>query len=139
MSTINRYSGMLLLLLLMAATVAWTAADSKSVNILFDAAWEVDESLPDGYVIVSRGEGGNGVITVNLPMPPPSEEQPEAIELTASDVTFMDITVEDNEGVVRHYTSEQIETINYRIEFNYEWDNGIAQDYVVKHTVDPKK
>jgi hypothetical protein len=49
----------------------------------------------------------------------------------------MDIRVEDNEGVVRHYTSEQIQTINYRIEFTYKWDSGVEQEYVVKHMAEP--
>jgi len=133
MKTFKRFTGIIALLLVLAS-IAWALADSKSVNILFDAAWEVDETLPGGGVIVSRGEGGNGVITVDLPMPPPTEQQGEAIELTADQVTFMDITVEDNEGVTRHYTEEHIKSINYRIEFEYEWDNGIAQQYVVQNT-----
>ncbi len=133
MTTIKRFTGIIALLLVLAS-IAWALADSKSVNILFEAAWEVDETLPGGGVIVSRGEGGNGVITVDLPMPPPTEAQSEAIELTSDQVTFMDITVEDNEGVTRHYTDEHIKTINYRIEFEYEWDNGIVQQYVAKNT-----
>jgi hypothetical protein len=133
----KRFSGMVMLLLLIAS-IAWAVADSKSVNILFEAAWEADESLPGGGLIVSRGEGGNGVITVDLPMPPPTEEGGEPIDLTSDEVTFMDITVEDNEGVTRHYTEDHIKTINYRIEFEYEWDNGIAQTYVVSNTVREK-
>ncbi|MDT8322871.1 MAG: hypothetical protein RRA94_02080 [Bacteroidota bacterium] len=133
----KRFSGLVMLLLLLAS-IAWALADSKSVNILFEAAWEADESLPGGGVIVSRGEGGNGVITVDLPMPPPAEGQSEPIELTADNVTFMDITVEDDEGVSRHYTEEHIKSINYRIEFDYEWDNGVTQAYLVQHTVAAK-
>ncbi len=135
MQFFKRFSGIVMLLLLVAS-IAWALADSKSVNILFEAAWEADESLPGGGLIVSRGEGGNGVITVDLPMPPPTEGGGDPIDLTSDEVTFMDITVEDDEGVTRHYTEDHIKTINYRIEFDYEWDNGIEQTYIVKHTVE---
>ena len=137
MKLFRRYTGTIALLLLLAS-VAWALADSKSVNILFEAAWEADAPLPGGGVIVSRGEGSNGVVTVDLPMPPPETALDEAIELTSKDVTYMDITVEDDEGVTRHYTEEHIQSINYRIEFEYEWDNGVAQKYVVKHTAEKK-
>jgi hypothetical protein len=136
MKRTTRIAG-ILLLLAVAASAAWAVADSKSVNILFDAAWEVDESLPGGGVIVSRGEGGNAVITVDLPMPPPANSIQPPIELGADDVTYMYISVEDDQGVMRHYTDEQINTGNYRIEFEYIWDNGVTQEYVVKHTATP--
>ncbi|MCB2203840.1 hypothetical protein KQI65_03760 [bacterium] len=135
MNSLKRFTGIIALLLVLAS-IAWALADSKSVNILFEPAWEADESLPGGGVIVSRGEGSNGVITVDLPMPPPTESQSEAIELGSEQVTHMDISVEDNEGVMRHYTDDHISTINYSIEFEYEWDNGVVQAYVVKHTAD---
>ncbi|MBE0643421.1 MAG: hypothetical protein IH600_05030 [Bacteroidetes bacterium] len=134
MNRLSKIAGILLLLTLVAGA-AWALADSKSVNFLFEAAWEVDETLPGGGVIVSRGEGSNGVITVDLPMPPPTDAVEPPIELNADDVTYMDIKVKDENGVEHHYTEDHIKTVNYNLEFEYEWDNGTTQKYVVKNTV----
>ena len=133
----NRFNRIVttMLVLAVAATAAWALADSKSVNIRFEPAWEVDESLPGGGVIVSRGEGGNAVITVDLPLPPPSETGENPVELTSAEVSFMDITVEDENGVERTYTDDHIEKVNYNISFEYTWDNEVTQQYVVKHTM----
>ena len=86
MNRLSKIAGILLLLTLVAGA-AWALADSKSVNFLFEAAWEVDETLPGGGVIVSRGEGSNGVITVDLPMPPPTEAVEPPINYLARDYT----------------------------------------------------
>lgn len=134
MNRLSKIAGILLLLTLIAGA-AWALADSKSVNFLFEAAWEVDETLPGGGVIVSRGEGSNGVITVDLPMPPPTEAVDPPIELTSDNVTFMDIKVKDENEVEHHYTSDHIKTVNYNLELEYQWDNGTTQKYVVKNTV----
>jgi hypothetical protein len=128
----------LVLFFTLIGSAAWALSDSKSVSFLFEAVWKVDANLPGGGVIVSRGEGTNGVITVDLPLPPPTESVDTPIELTAADVTHMDITIEDNEGVTRHYTKDQIETVNYRIDLEYEWDNGVMQKYVVENTVESR-
>ncbi|MFZ1729361.1 MAG: hypothetical protein WBQ23_08585 [Bacteroidota bacterium] len=127
-----------ILLLTLIGSVAWALADTKSVNFLFKAVWEVDSSLPGGGVLVSRGEGTNGVVTVELPMPPPSKAVDPPIKLTASDVSYMDITVEDETGATRHYGTEQKESVNYRFELEYEWDNGITQKYLLENTVASK-
>lgn len=124
-----------LLLLVAAGTAAWALADSKPVNFLFEAGWEPDAKLPGGGVIVNRGEGANGVITVDLPMPPPAESVEPPIELGADEVTYMDITVTDENGVERRYKTEQKEAVNYSIELEYRWDNDVVQKYLVKHTV----
>ncbi|PLX24288.1 MAG: hypothetical protein C0600_13340 [Ignavibacteria bacterium] len=128
-----------MLVLAIAATALLAQADSKRVNMLFDPEWEVDENLPGNGVIVSRGEGGNAVITVDLPMPPPSEPLSSPIELTSEQVSFMDITVEDENGVERTYTTDHIDKVNYRIAFEYTWDNEVTQEYVVEHTLKEDK
>lgn len=137
----NRFKRVVIttLALAVAATAAWALADSKSVNIRFEPAWEVDESLPGGGVIVSRGEGGNAVITVDLPLPPPSEAGENPIELTSEQVTFMDITVEDENGVERTYTTDHIDKVNYNIAFEYTWDNEVTQEYVLQHQLKENK
>ncbi|MFA6232860.1 MAG: hypothetical protein WC824_01560 [Bacteroidota bacterium] len=126
------------LLLVLIGSAAWAVADSKSVNFLFEAEWMVDPKLPGGGIIVSRGEGTNGVITVDLPLPPPEVSVDTPIKLTADNVTYMDIKVVDENGVTRHYTSEHIKTVNYRIDLEYEWDNGVTQKYLVENIVEAK-
>jgi hypothetical protein len=126
----------MVLLITAIATTVWALADSKSVNFLFEAAWEVNTELPGGGIIVSRGEGSNGVITVDLPMPPPTESVDPPIELNKDNVTYMDIHVTDDNGVKRHYTNDHIGTVNYRIELEYQWDNGTKQKYVVINMVE---
>ena len=75
------------LLLLLCAGVLWALADSKNVTILFEAEWEANTDLPGGGIIVGRGEGSNGVISVNLPMPPPTETGgSRAADLGRSDI-----------------------------------------------------
>ncbi len=138
MKQILKISSVLFLLALVATTL-WALADSKSVTFLFEPAWEKDAELPGGGVIVSRGEGTNGVISVDLPLPPPSMSSEGPIELGADEVTYMDITVEDEDGVVRHYTDEHIRTVNYRIDLEHEWDNGVIQKYRVINMVEEKQ
>ncbi|MBN1448689.1 MAG: hypothetical protein JXA28_12225, partial [Bacteroidetes bacterium] len=104
----------------------------------FEAEWEVNTDLPGGGIIVGRGEGSNGVISVNLPMPPPTEAGEEPIQLTADEVSYMNITVIDDQGASRHFTEEHIRSISYDILFEYEWDNGIRQGYQIKHTAGTK-
>jgi hypothetical protein len=137
MKQLRNVATVLALLAVIASTV-WALADSKSVNFLFEAAWQADDELPGGGIIVSRGEGSNGVITVDLPMPPPTEPVQPPIELNKDQVTYMDIHVTDDNGVRRHYTNEHIGTVGYRIELEYEWDNGTSQKYVVVNEVDSK-
>lgn len=135
MRTLRKTAVILLLIAAIASTV-WALADSKSVNFLFEAAWEVNTELPGGGIIVSRGEGSNGVITVDLPMPPPTESVDPPIELNKNNVTYMDIHVTDDNGVKRHYTNDHIATVNYRFELEYQWDNGTKQKYVVINMVE---
>lgn len=126
------------LLVLAAAGALYALADSKNVTILFDATWQPDTDLPGGGVIVGRGEGSNGVISINLPMPPPESASEDPVMLTSDDVTYMDVTVVDDQGATRHFTEENIQTISYDIVFTYEWDNGVSQEYNVKHTAEAK-
>lgn len=133
-----RNAAIALAMLAVIASTVWALADSKSVNFLFEAGWEADAELPGGGIIVSRGEGSNGVITVDLPMPPPTEAVTPPIELNKDQVTFMDIHVIDDNGVNRHYTTEHIGTVGYRIELEYQWDNGTTQKYVVVNELEKK-
>ncbi|GEM_PF-2380225 len=135
MHTLKRTLGVLLLVLLAAGTL-WALADSKNVTILFNAEWQPDEDIPGGGVIVGRGEGSNGIISIDLPMPPPDEAGEDPIQLTAENVTYMSITVVDDQGATREFNEGHIQKINYDIIFDYEWDNGVTQQYQVTHTVE---
>ena len=60
------------------------------------------------------------------------------MQLTSEEVTYMDITVTDDQGAIRQFNEEHIETISYDIQFEYEWDNGITQEYRILHTAGEK-
>ena len=135
MNTMTRTVGAVMLILITAGTL-WALADSKNVTILFNTEWRPDEKLPGGGVIVGRGEGSNGIISIDLPMPPPEEAGEDPVQLTAEQVTYMDITVVDDQGATREFNEKHIFKISYDIIFDYEWDNGVIQKYQVTHTAE---
>ena len=135
MITLKRIVGALMLILLAAGTL-WALADSKNVTILFNAEWQPDEKLPGGGVIVGRGEGSNGIISIDLPMPPPEEAGEDPIQLTAEEVTYLNVSVVDDQGATREFNEKHIFKISYDIIFDYEWDNGVIQKYQVTHTAE---
>ena len=125
-------------LLLFIALTAMRGDASKSVNLILGATFTPNAELPNGGLFVMRGEGSNAIITINLPMPPPEAPSEKPIALTYENITRLDVKVKDDEGVEHVLGRDDIETAAYVLEFNYTWDNGVEQAYIVKNNYDGK-
>ena len=89
-----------------------------------------------GGIFVVRGEGTNGVISVDLPTPPPTEASDDPVMLTYENVTYMEVEITDHKDSLRTYGESDIETAAYVIEFEYEWDNSVIQKYLIRNNYD---
>lgn len=102
-----------------------------SVEKQFNATWTPNPELPNGGVIIGRGEGSSGVITVDIP---PLTSVPEApVELTWESVTSMDITVINENGVSMHFGNRAIKPSAYLIEFTHDWGNDVVVSYKLRN------
>jgi hypothetical protein len=121
--------------LLMVFTDFGNALRSKAnVEVQFNATWTPDQSLPNGGVIIGRGEGSSGVITVDIP---PLTSIPEApVQLTWESVTSMDITVINENGVQMHFGNRAIKPSAYLIEFTHDWGNDVIVSYKLRNNYD---
>lgn len=105
-----------------------------SVEVQFDATWTPDPTLPNGGVIIGRGEGSSGVITVDIP---PLTSVPETpVQLTWESVTSMDITVINENGVQMHFGNRAIKPSAYLIEFTHDWGNDVVVSYELRNNYD---
>jgi len=125
-----RIIAVVVLLALFSAT-GYAVIRLASVEKQVGATWISNPELPNGGVIVSRGEGASGVITVNIP--PMTQIPEEPVQLTWENVTGLDITVENENGVSMHFGNKSIRYSAYLIEFTHDWGNDIVVRYVLRN------
>jgi len=121
--------------LLMIFTDFGNALRTKAnVEVQFNATWTPNPELPNGGVIIGRGEGSSGVITVDIP---PLTSVPEApVQLTWESVTSMDISVVNENGVQMHFGNRAIKPSAYLIEFTHDWGNDVVVSYKLRNNYD---
>ncbi len=112
------------------AGCAKDTADMVSVEKRFRAVWLIDDSLPGGGLIVGRGEGNNGVITVELPTPEAGATG--TVTLGCGSITHMNITVKTIDGT-KTFGDADICTAAYIIEFDHAWPDGTTLHYIVSN------
>ncbi|MCZ7555117.1 MAG: hypothetical protein M5R41_01770 [Bacteroidia bacterium] len=95
--------------------------------------WEPNASVPGGGIIVGndRGEGSNGRITVEIPIPEPGSTGD--IELTHENLMHMTITITTDEGETMSFDDSHIATATYQFTFTHTFDDGSSANVVVSH------
>ncbi len=130
----NRGTHIIIAAVLLAAFtgIGYAVSRMASVEKSFEEViWIANPELPNGGVIVGRGEGSSGVITVEIE---PMTQVPEnPVQLTWEDVSSMDITVVNENGVEMHFGNKAIETSAYLFEFTHDWGNDIIVSYELRN------
>lgn len=112
------------------AGCAKETTDVLSVEKKFRAVWLIDDTLPGGGLIVGRGEGSNGVITVELPTPEAGASG--TVALGCGSITHMNITVKTPTGT-KTFGDADICTAAYIITFEHTWPDGSTHTYNVSN------
>ncbi len=103
--------------------------ETESVEMHIGAFWLSNDSLSLGGLLLGRGEGNSGVITVNLTQPGSTPTGP--VLLSCADVTAMDINVTLPDGTNKHFGNPEITTAGYLIGFTYQWTGGPLVEYII--------
>lgn len=99
--------------------------------------WQPDASVPGGGIIygndidLARGEGSNGRITVEIPIP--ESGSTGDIELTHENLMHMTITITTDEGETMSFDDSHIETATYQFTFTHRFEDRSTANVVVKH------
>jgi hypothetical protein len=129
----------LILVLIVVATGCKTSEKlemaSTSKKLFF--YWQPDESVPGGGIIygneadLARGEGNNGRITVEIPIPEPGSVGD--IELTREHLLHMSITIVTADGETMSFDDTHIETATYEFTFEHAFEDGSTATVVVRN------
>ncbi len=92
--------------------------------------WQPDPFGSGVNIIVGRGEGNNGVITVGIqePVNPP----PDPIDLTAADITDLDLNVYTDSISCTTYGMADLETTSFLFLFSKVWPTGVTANYRIR-------
>jgi hypothetical protein len=118
-------------LLLLSGGIGLAMMMKSNVEVQFATSWIADPEYPNGGVIIGRGEGSHGIITVDIE--PMTFIPEEPVQLTWQQVVSFHVTVENENGVEMHFRDRHIKTAAYLIEFTHDWGNDVIVQYQLRN------
>ena len=100
------------------------------VSFMISGCWQPDPFEREVNIIVGRGEGSNGVITVDIqePVNPP----PDPVDLAVSDITDLNLTVHTGPTTSTTYGMADLATSSFLFLFSKVWPTGVAANYRIR-------
>ncbi|MCZ7555118.1 MAG: hypothetical protein M5R41_01775 [Bacteroidia bacterium] len=92
--------------------------------------WQISPFDPNVKVIVVRGEGSNGVITVSVPHP--TSPIPDPQELSVQNISNFDLIVHTSPTTATHYDMSSLETDKFLVLFSLTWPAGEVVNYRIR-------
>lgn len=100
-------------------------------RFMINGCWQPDPSgEKEINIIIGRGEGSNGVITVEIQEP--VSQPPDPVDLAVSDISALDLTVYTGPTTSTTYGMADLATTSFLFLLSKVWPNGITANYRIR-------